>query len=155
MPFVVGGFAGLILLGLWLYVILEVITTDSVVCRNLPKGAWIILVIFLPEIGSIAWLLLGRPQNQRFNLNGNFQPPTASRRPAPRGIEDRDDWPAAARKLLNEPEPEREDPEVEKQKIRDAADERARKLREWESRLIQREKELHEREQNKNDGEPS
>jgi hypothetical protein len=29
--------------------------------RNLPKIVWLIVVIFLPDIGSIAWLALGRP----------------------------------------------------------------------------------------------
>jgi hypothetical protein len=29
------------------------------VCRNLPKLAWLLIVIVLPEIGSIAWLIAG------------------------------------------------------------------------------------------------
>jgi hypothetical protein len=139
-----GGFVGLALLALWLFVIVDVISTDSIVVRNLPKGAWLFLVIILPDIGSILWLILGRPEGPRVHRIVNT--PRLTSAPAPRGIEDRDDWPSAARKLLNQPEPETVDPEIEKQRIRDAADERSRKLREWESRLIQREHELHRRE---------
>ncbi|MDQ2796670.1 MAG: PLD nuclease N-terminal domain-containing protein, partial [Actinomycetota bacterium] len=33
--------------------------------RNLPKFAWILVVLFLVDVGSIAWLPAGRPWNQR------------------------------------------------------------------------------------------
>jgi hypothetical protein len=55
------GLFGLVMLGLWLYCIIDVITTDSARCRNLPKLAWVLIVLFLPEIGSIAWLVAGHP----------------------------------------------------------------------------------------------
>jgi hypothetical protein len=147
MPFLFGGALGLVLLALWLYVILEVVTTDASLCRNLPKPLWLLLVIVLPDIGSLVWLIAGRPQNKGFGIGGgpprNSRPPT--HRPAPLGIEDRPDWPGVSDKLLGHEPAETVDPEVEKQKIRDAADERVRKLREWESRLIQREKDLDDR----------
>jgi len=57
-----GGFIGLLLLGLWVYCVFDVISTDSALARNLPKMAWLMIVVFLPDIGSIAWLALGRPQ---------------------------------------------------------------------------------------------
>ena len=57
-----GGLIGLLLLGLWIYCIFDVIAADSVLVRNLPKTAWLVIVVFLPDIGSIAWLALGRPQ---------------------------------------------------------------------------------------------
>ena len=57
-----GGLIGLLLLGLWLYCIFDVISTDAVLVRNLPKMAWLVIVVILPDIGSIAWLALGRPQ---------------------------------------------------------------------------------------------
>ena len=52
---------GIILLALWIYCIFDVISTDEALIRNLPKTLWLIIVIFLPDVGSIAWLLLGRP----------------------------------------------------------------------------------------------
>ena len=56
-----GGLIGFALIALWIYCILDVIATDDVLVRNLPKMAWLLIVIFLPDIGSIAWLALGRP----------------------------------------------------------------------------------------------
>lgn len=56
------GIVGLLLFALWLYCIIDVIATDGGMCRNLPKGVWLVLVIMLPDVGSIAWLLLGRPE---------------------------------------------------------------------------------------------
>jgi hypothetical protein len=53
---------GLLLLVLWVWAILDVIATEAELCRNLPKGVWLILVLIIPDIGSIAWVLLGRPE---------------------------------------------------------------------------------------------
>lgn len=57
----VDGFFGLVLLGLWIFCIVEVITTPDADCRNLPKLLWLLIVIILPTIGSVAWLIAGRP----------------------------------------------------------------------------------------------
>lgn len=54
------GAFGLVMLGLWLFCIIDVITTDAAHCRNLPKLAWLLLVIVLIDLGSIAWLVAGR-----------------------------------------------------------------------------------------------
>ena len=62
------GILGLALLGLWIFCILDVISTDEVLCRSLPKMIWLLLVIFLPDVGSIAWLLIGRPVGAGFWL---------------------------------------------------------------------------------------
>ena len=56
------GVVFLVLFAFWIWAILDVIATDSGLCRNLPKGVWLILVLLLPDIGSVAWLLLGRPE---------------------------------------------------------------------------------------------
>jgi hypothetical protein len=60
-----GGFGLLIALGLWLYCLIDVITTPESECRNLPKLAWVFIVLLLVEIGSIAWLIAGKPWNNR------------------------------------------------------------------------------------------
>ena len=79
---------GLVLLGLWLYCIFDVIATDESLARNLPKTMWLIIVIFLPDVGSLAWLLLGRP------LYAGWRPgDTTIRQPrAARGPEDHPGW---------------------------------------------------------------
>jgi hypothetical protein len=56
------GGVGLLFLLLWVYCIFEVITTDEAHIRNLPKLTWLLIVIVLSDIGSIAWLVAGRPR---------------------------------------------------------------------------------------------
>ena len=56
-----GGLIGFLLIALWLYCIFDVIATDDVLIRSLPKLAWQLIVVVLPTNGSNAWLALGRP----------------------------------------------------------------------------------------------
>lgn len=56
------GLLGLLLLGLWLYCLFDVITTDEALCRNLPKIVWLLIVLLLADIGSLLWLIAGRPR---------------------------------------------------------------------------------------------
>jgi hypothetical protein len=53
-----GGFA-LVALAVWIYCIIDVITTPEGQCRNLPKLLWVFIVILLVDVGSIAWLVAG------------------------------------------------------------------------------------------------
>jgi hypothetical protein len=73
-----GGIFALAVLALWAYCIFDVIRTDDTSVQNLPKMFWLLIVIFVPTIGSIAWLLLGRPSGASWELSG----PQRSR-PAP------------------------------------------------------------------------
>jgi hypothetical protein len=54
------GFLGLVFLGLWIFCIIDVITTAESDVRNLPKVVWLLIVIFLFDVGSLAWLIAGR-----------------------------------------------------------------------------------------------
>ena len=56
------GALSLVVLALWIFCLIDVITTDEGACRNLSKTFWLVLVVFLPAVGSLAWLLAGRPQ---------------------------------------------------------------------------------------------
>ncbi len=111
------GIVPLVLLALWAYCIFDVIASDDTLIRNLPKGMWLIIVIFLPDLGSLAWLALGRP------LHAGWRPGDTGSRPPPRrviGPEDRTDFP-----------------------IRDDHEER---LRAWEENLRRREEEMRRQE---------
>ena len=55
------GAFGLLLLGVWLFCIIDVITTPDGAQRNLPKLVWLLIVLLLADVGSIAWLVAGRP----------------------------------------------------------------------------------------------
>lgn len=59
---VLGSVLGLFLLVLWVYCIVDVITADPSECRHLPKLLWLLVVVLLPDVGSVLWLLLGRPR---------------------------------------------------------------------------------------------
>ncbi|HKD97338.1 MAG TPA: PLDc N-terminal domain-containing protein [Micromonosporaceae bacterium] len=64
MLFIDGGL-GLVLLGLWVFCLIDVITTDADRVRNLPKIVWLLIVLLLPDIGSVVWLVAGHPWEQR------------------------------------------------------------------------------------------
>lgn len=112
------GIIGLAILLFWIYCIFDVISTDESLVRNMPKFVWLLVVIFLPTIGSAAWLILGRPQKAGLTP-GN----TSYRRPraAPRGPEDSPEFMSGL-------------------------DERSRELKRWEDDLKRREEDLRKRE---------
>jgi hypothetical protein len=58
------GVGGLVFLALWIFCFIDVLTTPEPACRNLPKLAWIFIVLLLPLVGSIAWLVAGRAWNR-------------------------------------------------------------------------------------------
>lgn len=58
------GLTGIVLLAIWIYALVDVISTPDGATRNLPKMAWVLIVLLLPDLGAIAWLLLGRPNNK-------------------------------------------------------------------------------------------
>lgn len=88
-----GGLIGFALIALWIYCIFDVIATDDALVRNLPKMIWLIIVVFLPTIGSIAWLALGRP------VFAGWRPGDSTGRQTRRvvGPEDRPDFGSGAR----------------------------------------------------------
>jgi hypothetical protein len=79
----VDGVVGLAVLALWLFCVIDVITTDEALVRNLPKMAWVFIVIFLFDIGAIVWLIAGRPQAWQRSLpyKGNTGVPPEYDRP--------------------------------------------------------------------------
>ena len=118
-PFI-GGVFGLALLALWIYCVFDAISSDETLIRNLPKMFWLLIVIFVPTIGSIAWLLLGRPEGASFKIGD-----TSAYRPSPRRQLPPDDDPRFLSRL----------------------DEDARRLRMWEEDLKRREDEMRRREE--------
>lgn len=55
---------GVLVFALWVYCLVDVIGTRDDRVRNLPKIAWILIVLFFPLVGSIAWLIAGRPAKE-------------------------------------------------------------------------------------------
>lgn len=53
-------YLGLLVLLLWVFCLIDVITDDGSGVRYLPKMVWL-LVVFIPLAGSLVWLVVGRP----------------------------------------------------------------------------------------------
>ncbi len=66
-----GGFAmlyfdgalGTLLFLLWVFCLIDVITTDESLCRNLSKMWWVVVVLLLFDVGAVLWLVAGRPRS--------------------------------------------------------------------------------------------
>lgn len=55
-------YLGLIVMILWIVCLVDVIVADEYAVRNIPKVGWVIVVLLLPLIGSVLWLVAGRPR---------------------------------------------------------------------------------------------
>lgn len=66
------GALGLLVLGLWIFCLVDVMLSAESECRNLPKLVWLLIVVFLPDIGSILWLVAGRPRATRVASTGFY-----------------------------------------------------------------------------------
>ena len=122
-----GGLLTLVYLALWIWALFDVISTDESRIRNLPKFVWLVLVIFFGAIGSIAWLLLGRPEG------ASFAPGSTT-----------------ARRGYGEPVWMQEDARRRRyQELDEELDQRLeeKRLQEWQEELQRREAELRRREE--------
>lgn len=52
----------LAMLAFTVYAVVDCIQTEEDRVRNLPKIAWVVLVLLFTPIGGIAWFIAGRPQ---------------------------------------------------------------------------------------------
>lgn len=124
MMFYGGGIVALALLLFWIYCIFDVISTDESLTRNMPKFVWLVVVILLPTVGSVAWLALGRPQKAgpAPGATRYQQPPRRLPKAPPKGPEDSPEFMSGL-------------------------DGHARELKKWEEDLKRREDELRRREE--------
>jgi Phospholipase_D-nuclease N-terminal len=52
----------LLIIAFWIYTIADCARTDASEMRNLPKTAWLLIIIIIGTIGSIAYWIAGRPR---------------------------------------------------------------------------------------------
>jgi len=57
-----GMFVGPAILVLWIFCVIDVVTSRDDEVRHLPKWGWLVLVLLFPLVGSVAWLAVGRPR---------------------------------------------------------------------------------------------
>lgn len=131
------GMGGAVLLFLWVYCVVDVVVTDSMLVRNLPKSTWLFLVIFVPTVGSIVWLVAGRPEGASLAVGGqqraNYQ--NNPYRSETRGFEDSPQWKATTK-------PSEPAAIAASTDITESAAVRERRLLEWEAELKKREEAL-------------
>ena len=74
-------------LAMTIYAVIDAIQTEDQRVQHLPKIIWILLIVlFAPPIGAIAWLFAGRQRGPRNGLRGSRYPS------APRGPDDDPDF---------------------------------------------------------------
>jgi len=120
---------GLFLFAFWFWAILDCVSTDNILVRNLPKTTWLFVIIIIPMAGAIAWLLLGRPEGAGMSVGGGYRPPDYTRRERVRGYEDSADWKARSKNIKP----------VERSEPSESTAAKERRLLEWEAELKKRE----------------
>jgi hypothetical protein len=70
------GLISVIGIALWIFCVIDAISAREDTVRNLPKMAWIFIVLLFSFAGSIAWLIAGRPRTEvrRPHPGERFQP---------------------------------------------------------------------------------
>lgn len=124
----------LIQLALLVFCLIEAVQTPSDEVRNLSKGWWILLILFFPIIGGIAWLVAGRPVRPRttpqWRMGSGFPEPAPGLRAAPLGPDDDPQFLSEMKKVNSEQE---------------------ETLKQWEENLRRREAEQRRRESETDD----
>lgn len=113
-------FVGLCVLALWVYSLVDVVGSDEGVIRHLPKLWWLLIVLFFPFAGSVAWLVAGRPQ-------------PAAARPHERGAPTFAEYDRPGRAAARTPE----DDEAFLRQVRERAEQQRRDYREQQRRQQQ------------------
>jgi hypothetical protein len=119
------GAVGLLVLGLWLFCVLDVISSDESRVRNLPKLTWVFIVIILFDVGAILWLIAGRPQGQPSSLpyKGNTGVPPEYDLPGRATAHNPDDDAAFLMQLSERAESQRKKAAEQAKRLREQEDE--------------------------------
>jgi hypothetical protein len=139
-----GGIVAVALLLFWVWALFDCVSTDASLCRNLPKGVWIVIVLLLPDIGSLLWLLLGRPERAHWRPGSTDY--ATPRRPV--GLEDHPRYSAIAGvsdRRSAELDAQLDQWEQQQRAVEPAVQDRT-DLESWEADLKRRELELRQRE---------
>jgi hypothetical protein len=125
------GLLFLIDLVMLVFALIDCLSTDEHQVRNLPKLAWVFIILLFSPVGWIAWLVAGRPQQPaRSGAGGQWRPGAGfpeEHRPSRRQVAPDDD-PAFLREIARN---RKSDEEM---------------FSKWEADLRRREEELRRRE---------
>ncbi len=79
----VGGPLGIIMIGFWIYCVIDVLVSDAARVRTLPKWIWLVVVVVLFVLGGVLWWLLGRPPKAFTGGHPGDTPSPPRSRPVP------------------------------------------------------------------------
>lgn len=87
----------ILILALTVWCLVSIVQASDGAVRNLPRWAWIVLVLIFPLVGGVAYVVAGRPlasvEGYGRGSAGRYRgSPGAPRRPAPRGPDDDEDF---------------------------------------------------------------
>lgn len=110
----------LLLVLLWLYCLFDAIGSDGSRVRNLPKVAWVFIILLFIDIGALAWLVAGRPRRDKTSLpyRGNGGVPPEYDRPGRAVASNPDDDAAFLEQLKRRAEEQRRKAEEEETRRR-------------------------------------
>ena len=82
-----------------LYGLIDCILIPAALARSLPKWVWLVVIVLVPFLGSVAWLITGRPSRDRVATGAR-----SGRAPSRRGAGPvaPDDDPTFLRKLADD-----------------------------------------------------
>lgn len=97
-----GGLVGLIAIAAWIYCFIDVLLTPEQQCRNLPKLAWVFIVLLFADFGAIAWLIAGRPWVAKGTARPGGGGTPATKRTVPMNPDDDEEFLASLRARAEE-----------------------------------------------------
>ena len=68
------GLMFLIDMALVVVALIDCLSTDDYAVRNLPKVAWVFIILLFSPVGPIAWFVAGRPERARTGSSGLWRP---------------------------------------------------------------------------------
>ena len=77
-----------LLLAFTVWCLVSLVQAPDGAVRNLPRWAWVVLVLLFPLVGGLAYVVAGRPLATADGPGG----PDPRRRPTPRGPDDDEDF---------------------------------------------------------------
>jgi len=75
----------LLIIGLFVYALIDLATSKSDEVRALPRLVWLVVIVVIPVLGAVAYLVLGRPVSAPRGGNGGGGLRSRLPRPEPRG----------------------------------------------------------------------
>jgi hypothetical protein len=66
---------GIVAFALWVFCLVDAIGSPADRIRNLPKAAWVVIILLFPLVGSVLWLAVGRPDHGVARRSPHERPP--------------------------------------------------------------------------------